>query len=288
MITKLKIGGVPEHFNLPWHLCIEEGDFANNQLEVEWIDYHGGTGEMSEALKTGQVDIAVMLTEGSIKEICDGSAFKIIQTFVESPLMWGIHVHADSDFHNIDDLKHKTAAISRYGSGSHLMTYVHWDNQNWNTEELDFKTTQNLSGAQKSLAEGTSDYFLWEHFTTKPLVDKGIFRRLGDQPTPWPCFVIVSTEAFLKKHSSLLPSILTPLNNKSSHLKSTQAIEQNIANRYKLKIEDVKDWLKITEWSQQQIPKSDVNSTQQKLIDLKLVKQEKKYTDFIFDFNATF
>lgn len=278
----LKIGGVPEHFNLPWHLCIEGGDFEKNEIEVDWTDFHGGTGEMSEALKAGTIDIAVMLTEGSIKEICDGSPFKIIQTYVKSPLMWGIHVHANSNYHRVEDLKNQTAAISRFGSGSHLMTYVHANNQDWDTEDLNFKTTQNLSGAKASLKEGTADYFLWEHFTTKPLVDNGTFRRLGDEPTPWPCFVIVTTEKFLKKNSKLVPLLLEPLNKKSNSLKSIEHIEEMISKRYDLKIEDVKEWLKITEWSQQQLSENDVHLTQKRLQSLSLVETEKTYTEFIF------
>lgn len=278
----LKIGGVPEHFNLPWHLCIEGGDFEKNKIEVDWTDFHGGTGEMSEALKAGTIDIAVMLTEGSIKEICDGSPFKIIQTYVKSPLMWGIHVHANSNYHRVEDLKNQTAAISRFGSGSHLMTYVHANNQDWDTEDLNFKTTQNLSGAKASLKEGTADYFLWEHFTTKPLVDNGTFRRLGDEPTPWPCFVIVTTEKFLKKNSKLVPLLLEPLNKKSNSLKSIEHIEEMISKRYDLKIEDVKEWLKITEWSQQQLSENDVHLTQKRLQSLSLVETEKTYTEFIF------
>lgn len=280
-MTSLKIGGVPEHFNLPWHLCIENGDFQQNNLEVSWTDFHGGTGEMSEALKAGDIDIAVMLTEGCIKEICDGSPFKIIQTYVESPLRWGIHVHADSNYYSIKDLKNQTAAISRFGSGSHLMTYVHANNQNWDTSDLSFKTTQNLNGAKESLAEGTSSYFLWEHFTTKPLVDEGIFRRLGDEPTPWPCFVIVTTKAFLESHSGVITSLLKPLNQKSKSLKGIENIETQISERYKLEIKDVKEWLKITDWSQQQLSKNDVNLTQKKLRDLNLIQQEKDYSEFI-------
>lgn len=281
-MIKLKIGGVPEHFNLPWHLCIEDGSFKKKGIDVEWIDFHGGTGEMSEALKNGSIDIAVMLTEGSIKEICDGSPFKIIQTYVKSPLMWGIHVHADSGFKKIEDLQNQTAAISRFGSGSHLMTYVHAHNQDWDTKHLDFETTQNLAGAKESLAEGSSDYFLWEHFTTKPLVDNGTFRRLGDEPTPWPCFVIVTTNEFLKNNPEVTTSLLDPLNQKSKSLKSLNRIEEQISERYQLEINDVKEWLKITEWSQKQLSEKDVYFTQKKLKDLNLVNQEKKYSEFIF------
>lgn len=38
---------------------------------------------------------------------------------------------------------------------------------------------------------------MWEHFTTKPLVDKGIFKHLGDFPTPWSSFVIAATDVFI-------------------------------------------------------------------------------------------
>jgi len=281
-MINLKIGGVPEHFNLPWHLCIKDNSFRNNGIDVNWIDFHGGTGEMSAALKDGEIDIAVMLTEGSIKEICEGSPFKIIQTYVKSPLLWGIHVHAQSSFNKVEDLQHQTAAISRYGSGSHLMTYVHADNQDWNTSDLNFKTTQSLSGAKESLINGTSDYFLWEHFTTKPLVDEGIFRRLGDEPTPWPCFVIVTTEDFLDSHADIITKLLDPLNRKSKELKTIENIEELIAKRYSLKVEDVCRWLKVTEWSQKHLTEKEVNLIQKKLLDLQLIRQVKKYDEYIF------
>ena len=287
-MTKIRVGGVPEHFNLPWHLCIESGDFEKQNLPVTWTNFHGGTGEMSEALKNGDVDIAIMLTEGSIKEICDGSSFKILQTYVKTPLLWGIHVHVNSSFHKIEDLKNQTAAISRYGSGSHLMTYVHANHQNWNTEDLKFHTAKNLSGAVESLTEGTSDYFLWEHFTTKPLVDKGIFRRLGDQPTPWPCFVVVATEDFLQKQSKAMTTILNVLNQKSHQIKDIKGIESLISERYQLKSEDVKEWLKITEWSQQQISKDDVINVQNQLKNLNLISDIQQYDKITSKIDATF
>ena len=30
---KVRVGGVPEHFNLAWHLAIEQGHFANKGIE---------------------------------------------------------------------------------------------------------------------------------------------------------------------------------------------------------------------------------------------------------------
>ena len=41
---QFQVGGVPEHFNLPWKKAIEESRFENQGISVSWQDYHGGTG----------------------------------------------------------------------------------------------------------------------------------------------------------------------------------------------------------------------------------------------------
>jgi len=115
----IKIGGVPEHFNLPWHLTIEEGAYKEKNIELLWNDFPGGTGAMCEALRNKDIDIAIILTEGIVKDIIDGNPSKIIQTYIQSPLIWGIHVGYNSDYHSIKDIEQTSAAISRYGSGSH-------------------------------------------------------------------------------------------------------------------------------------------------------------------------
>ena len=40
--TEFKVGGVPEHFNLPWKKAIEENRFATHAIDVTWKDYGGG------------------------------------------------------------------------------------------------------------------------------------------------------------------------------------------------------------------------------------------------------
>src|SRR5690606_21327067 len=113
-----------------------------------------------------------------------------------------------SNYRTLADLKHKTAAISRYGSGSHLMAYVNAQGQGWDTKELKFEVIDNLDGAVASLTDGRADYFMWERFTTKPLVDQGVFRRITDCPTPWPCFVIAATDKFITENPGTLAHIL--------------------------------------------------------------------------------
>src|SRR5690606_28657627 len=117
----IKIAGVPEHFNHPWHLCLARNDFSNAGIDLQWTDIPEGTGKMCQMLREGQTDIAVILTEGIVKDIAWGNPSKIVQVYVESPLVWGIHVAANSNFRQLDDLENTVAAISRIGSGSQPM-----------------------------------------------------------------------------------------------------------------------------------------------------------------------
>jgi len=278
----VSIGGVPEHFNLAWYLTLKEGAYKREGINLRWKDYPGGTGDMCEALRNSDIDLAVILTEGIIKDIADGNPSKIIQTFVETPLIWGIHVAKDSEYKSIDDLKGKKAAISRYGSGSHLMAYINAENHNWDLEkDLKFVVVENLNGAIKAISEGTADYFLWEKFTTKPIVDEGIFRKIGNCPTPWPCFVIAVRDEFLNNNSNKVKTILEIINNTTIEFKRIPSIDKMIANRYNQKLEDVQEWLSITKWSQDNVDEKTVENVQEKLKDLGIIENCKSFRDLV-------
>ena len=281
-MKKINIGGVPEHFNLAWYLTLKNGEYKDEGINLRWKDFFGGTGAMNKALREGEIDMAVILTEGIIKDIIDGNPSKIVQTFVQSPLIWGIHVAHDSKFKTIDDLKGARAAISRYGSGSHLMAYINAENNNWNLEEdLKFEVIRNLDGAVKGLTNNDADYFMWEKFTTKPIVDDGVFRRIGNCPTPWPCFVIAVREDFLDNNLEDVKTILNIINNTTEEFKLIPSIDKTIANRYDQKLEDVQEWLSLTEWSQEVIDETTVDTIQKKLFDLDIIPKKVAYTNLV-------
>ncbi len=282
-MINVKIGGVPEHFNLAWYLTLKDGAYKEQGINLRWKDYYGGTGAMCKALRDEEIDLAVILTEGVIKDIIAGNKTRIVQTFVQSPLIWGIHVAANSEYKTIDDLKGKKAAISRYGSGSHLMAYINAESNNWDLDkDLNFEVIRNLDGAVKGLTNRDADYFLWERFTTKPLVDDGTFRHIGNCPSPWPCFVIAVREEFLKNNKSIVKTILEIINNTTEEFKQIPSIDRMIANRYDQKLEDVQEWLSLTEWSQTNIDEDTVNLVQDTLLKLEIIPFKAKYKDLIY------
>ncbi len=267
----IKIAGVPEHFNLPWHLAIENNEFESQNIDLEWTDVPEGTGKMCQMLRNGETDIAVILSEGIVKDILGGNPSKIVQVYVDSPLIWGIHVGTQSKFKTLADLENTKAAISRLGSGSQLMAYVNANNQNWKTDNLQFEIVNTIDGAVVALTEGTADYFMWERFMTKPLVDKGIFRRIADCPTPWPCFVIAVRNEVLENNPDIIKQILNIINKKTISFKSIANIDAVLVAKYHQKREDIQEWLSLTDWSQQQLSNEMLNKIQNQLLELKII-----------------
>ena len=285
-MTTIKIAGVPEHFNLPWHLAIESGDFIKETIDLQWTDVPEGTGKMCQMLRDGETDVAVILTEGIVKDIVAGNPSKIVQVYVESPLIWGIHVAANSKYNTLADLKDTKAAISRLGSGSQLMAYVNANKQSrldsgWKTDDLQFEIVNTIDGAVEALTNGTADYFMWERFMTKPLVDQGIFKRIGDCPTPWPCFVIAVRKEILEKHSDVISKILSIINQTTIEFKDIPGIENTLALRYNQKIEDIQEWLSLTQWSQNQLKAEMLNKIQNQLIQLKIIDKKGTFEDIV-------
>ena len=271
----VRIGGVPEHFNYAWYIGLKRNAFKAQGIDLRWVDCPGGTGQMTEALKQNSIEMAVVLTDGIVKAISDGISSKIVQTFVKSPLIWGIHVATKSNYTKVSELKNAQAAISRMGSGSHLMAYLQAQKLGWNTtRELHFKIIKNLEGGVKALRERKADYFLCEKYTTKPFVDSGIFRRIGECPTPWPCFVIAATDSFIKNETFTLKSILETINSITKEFKNIEDIDKILSKRYGQKRKDVQAWFAQTEWSQKNIRDETLKNVQNKLLELKLISQK--------------
>ena len=280
-MKKVRIAGVPEHFNLAWHLSIDNGEFNEVGIDLEWTDVPEGTGKMCDLLRDQSTDLAVILTEGIIKDISFGNSVKIVQEYVSSPLLWGIHVASQSTFNTIEDLKNKRIAISRFGSGSHLMAIVHAEQQGWDIDSLEFVVIDTFDKAVVALQEGKADYFMWERFMTQPTVDQGVFRRIGECPTPWPSFVIVGTSKFVYENKALVNSLLDVINRTTLEFKSIPSIDRTLASRFNQEVEDIQNWLKLTRWSQKQLSEKDFITVQEQLFKLNVISNTLAYTDII-------
>jgi len=234
---------------MPWHYAIDTNLFHNEGIDLQWVDFPGGTGAMANSLKNNEIDMAIMLTEGAIVDIENGAENTILGFFVKSPLLWGIHVAAYSQIKHSPEIFSKRYAISRMGSGSHLMALL---NAAQNTQKIDdnqFVIVQNIEGATKALANNDADVFLWEKFMTSSYVESGVFRRIGEIPTPWPCFVLVAKNKFLEINKAETEKIKSIICNVNSNFIKLPNLPQLIADKFNLKIQLVNEWLNTVEWN---------------------------------------
>lgn len=245
----LRVGGVPEHFNLPWHLAIEGGDARHCGHAVDWADYTTGTGSMLADLAAEKLDLAILLTEGAALGLARGLPIDAVSLYTTSPLIWGVHVPPGSHYAAIDDLRGARFGISRHGSGSHLMSLAMAIDHDWPVDTLDFVIVDDLPGAITAFERGRADAFLWEHFTTQPAVDAGHFRRVGDFVAPWPAWVVCTSRSAWQRHASSVEALIGIVAAHAGRLSAAATAPRVIAERYGLQPAAVETWLGKTRWA---------------------------------------
>ena len=242
----LRIGGVPEHFNLPWHLAIASG--AARDCPVNWRDYASGTGAMLADLVAGQLDLAVLLTEGAALGLARGLPIVGVSLYTRSPLIWGVHTAPGSRFEDPSALAGARFAISRTGSGSHLMSLALALARGWPVAGQRFVVVGDLNGAIAAFREGRVDVFLWERFTTAPAVEAGSLRRIGDFIAPWPAWTLCARRAAWEKRRAAVMQLFAEVTSAAARIKRDPAGASLIAGRYGLRESAVEAWLERTEW----------------------------------------
>ncbi|KND93894.1 hypothetical protein TOPH_01529 [Tolypocladium ophioglossoides CBS 100239] len=258
----LRIGFVPEHFSTPLH-------FAQKHygLDATLIPFPSGTGHMVTALRAGEIDVGIGLTEGWIaglgKEgIERDGGYRLVGTYVETPLCWAISTGAKRpEITSVDSLKGGRIGVSRIGSGSYVMGFVLADQHGWLSsppsattqqpyaDTVVLNTFENLRGAVNS---GAADFFMWEHFTSKKHYDAGEIRRVGEIYTPWSSWKIVASTALAPQDGSVdarVKDLFTRLDRGVRHFNENQseAVEY-ISSRLGYTEADAREWLKTVEF----------------------------------------
>ena len=245
----LKIGGVPEHFNLPWQLALEQGLFSQFGLQVEWTYYAGGTGAMTAALDRGDLDMAVLLTEGFLSAVNNGLQAKIVKTYIESPLVWGIYTGAENTLQNWEEKTDLKYAVSRMGSGSHLMAMIHAKQRSFEILPEQFQIVQSLHGGLDALTHLESDIFYWEKFMTRPFVKSAQLRMIGEFQAPWSGFLIVASNNALREKESRIKAMLDSMIPACIDFKENHTSLRQLRNRFEMTEQEAISWLDDTIWN---------------------------------------
>ncbi|KAK8062368.1 hypothetical protein PG997_014465 [Apiospora hydei] len=256
----LRIGYVPEHFSTP--LYFAQKHFG---LQATLTPFPSGTGHMITALRDGEIDVGIGLTEGWIaglgKEDTPGDGgYRIVGTYVETPLCWAISTGAKRpEISSVSSLKNSKVGVSRIGSGSYVMSYVLADQEGWlastSSSDVgpykDFVVLQTFDKLRNAVNEGAADFFMWEHFTSKKYYDSGEIRRVGEIYTPWSSWKIVASTSSTKfAQDERLQDLFKKLDQGVKYFGEHQdeAVEY-ISTALDYSKEDATEWLKTVQFA---------------------------------------
>ena len=280
-MNKWTIGGVPEHFNLPWEDLIaaqqaaKPGALPPTLPALSWQHYPAGTGAMIAALDSGELDIAILLTEGAAAARARGADWRVLSSYVLSPLIWGVHVAPARDIGALSAVATRRFAISRFGSGSHLMAHALARREGWILDERQFVVVNSLDGAVSAFAEDRADVFLWERFMSQPLVDQGIFARLDDFVAPWSAFVTCVSAELAAAGSSRLEQLITAVAGQAMRFAEDPATPQRLNDTFGIAIDDARRWLAATRWATGvSSPDADLRAAEEVLIEAGIVDRK--------------
>ncbi|CCH44475.1 hypothetical protein BN7_4039 [Wickerhamomyces ciferrii] len=253
----LKVGYVPEHFSTPIAFAQSKGFFQKLGLEIELIPYPSGSGHLIQSLEDNSIDIAIGLTEAFVRGIAQGKEnYKLIGTYVKSPLRWSISTgYNRDDLTNEDQLQDKSISISRIGSGSHVMSFVLALQKGFTKPFYsNFPILSNFKNLRDSVNLNPnvepSDAFMWEHFTTKRYYDNEEVKKIGEIYTPWPSWVINARTELVSTQKDKLTKFIQAIEQGIEYFQSNQreSIEY-IFNNLDYSEEDAKEWIKTVEFN---------------------------------------
>ncbi|KAI4123801.1 MAG: hypothetical protein LQ347_006014 [Umbilicaria vellea] len=222
-----------KHFSTPIH-------FAQKYfgLGATLIPFPSGTGHMITSLQTNEIDVGIGLTEGWVAAIGkqgEQAGFKIVGTYVETPLCWAISTGARRELKDVSELKDAKIADTRgwlKASGD---------------PPFDVVPLQTFVKLREAVNDRTADFFMWEHFTSKKYYDNGEIKRVGEIYTPWSSWKIVSRDP----HDQRLEGMFEKINKGVEYFEKyrEEAIEY-ISTQLDYSADDATEWLKTVKFAE--------------------------------------
>ncbi|GAA5924954.1 hypothetical protein JCM1841_005378 [Sporobolomyces salmonicolor] len=249
---RLRIGFVREHF------CSPLLQLAAKNSSIELVECPSGTGQVMTRLKNNEIDVAIALTESLIAGIAKKTAeFKLVGTYVTSPLNWAVIVGKESKYQKLADLRGEKIGISRIGSGSQVMASVMGLNEGWvdedgKVEPIEFEVLDTFKNLRDGVNDGRAAAFIARTYAVRGIIQPYLneVRFIDYVPTPWHSWAIVASPATLSSSSPLLPTLQSFLPDLSASMhafdspaaRASDSVEF-IKAQFGYPEEDVRAWL---------------------------------------------
>jgi hypothetical protein len=105
-----------------------------------------------------------------------------------------------------------------------------------------------FAALRRSVTDKSTDFFMWEHFTTKHFWDNGELKRIGEIYTPWPSWMIAARDDEAGSDGRVA-DLTSKLNQgiRHYHANTEEAIEY-ITSAMHYSREDALEWMKTVKF----------------------------------------
>ena len=135
-----------------------------------------------------------------------------------------------------------------------MMGFVLADQQGWlfpsSKTPFEFVPLQTFEKLRNGVNDGTIDFFMWEHFTSKRYYDNREIKRVGEIYTPWSSWKIVASTA-LKEDDQRVEALFQKLDQGVAHFEANaEESVSYISTELDYSEEDAREWLKTVKFTQ--------------------------------------
>jgi hypothetical protein len=133
------------------------------------------------------------------------------------------------------------------------MSFVLADSQSWlspsSPPPFEFLPLQTFEKLRNGVHDGTADFFMWEHFTSKRYYDSGEIKRIGEIYTPWPSWQIVASTS-LPSNDSRVEELFGKLDQGIRYFEGNKEESvKYISTNLDYSEEDAREWLKTVKFA---------------------------------------
>jgi sulfonate transport system substrate-binding protein len=165
-----------------------------------------------------------------------------------------VYVKTGGAIKKLADLKDCKFAISRWGSGSELMTFLLAEREQWKwnagrEDATRFVVAGTFEKMIDAVVRGDASAFIWNYSMTQPMCDGGSIVNCGEIYTPWPCFVTAVRDDVWARDRARVTAILSTVAISAMLFENNAFATDLVAHRFGMRKETAAIWFASVKWA---------------------------------------
>jgi NitT/TauT family transport system substrate-binding protein len=213
--------GVATMYSLPLVIAVRKGFFQNEGLDVELVDFGGGS-KVLEAVVGGTVDIAAGGFDHVLTMHAKGMDLRAFVQFMRYPAMTiGITQKMQASYRSPADLKGKVVGVSAPGSSTHGLVIAFLEKNGLKPTDVSIVGLGGPSTAVAAVQGDRVDALCYVDPVMTMLESKKLVRIIADTRGgadtrellggEWPTAVIYASHAYIEGHPQVIQAVTSAM-----------------------------------------------------------------------------